>query len=395
MIILLRYFSREVLSNTLGVGLVLLLIFLSQRFVKYLANAAAGDLEPAALLPLILYRIPGMLELILPLALFVALLLVYGRLYLDNEMRVLFSAGVSRLQLLALAFVPVLLLAGLLGFISMWLSPWCLSEVQSLWQTQENRSELDSLSEGKFHPFRNGSGVIYVEHMSSLPVDQPVSTQTGDPTGLPAPAASRAMDKVYIFQGQGGAEDETIIVAERGSQITDARGRYLLLENGYRMRMLKESRRMERIDFARYGQHIAMQSSAELHNLKVDALPSSVLSGSSRADYQVTWHWRLSLIVLMPVVALLAIAFGKADPRQGRYMKVLPAILLYLVYLVLLNVVRDRLMEGKLTGMMPFLAVHGFFFLLGAGLLAWEDVQRRYVHRSSPKASIRPGSVLR
>lgn len=376
MIILLRYFSREVLSTTLGVGLVLLLIFLSQRFVKYLANAAAGDLEPAALLPLILYRIPGMLELILPLALFIALLLVYGRLYLDNEMRVLFSAGISRLRLLMLTFVPVVLLATILGVISLWLSPWCLTQVQLLLKNQENRSELDSLSEGKFQPFRDGGGMIYVEHML------PVSATDSVSGALPG----KQMQGVYIFQGQGGTEGEVVIVAEQGSQIADERGRYLLLESGYRLHSLKDGQRMERVDFARYGQRIEAQSSTELRNLKVDALPSSELRASSRTDYRAAWQWRISLIILMPVVALLAIAFSKVDARQGRYLKVLPVILLYLVYVVMLNMVRDQLAEGKLSGIMPFLCVHFLFLCMGALVLMWEDIQRAIRYRPQGSA---------
>lgn len=372
MIILLRYFSREVLSATFGVSVVLLLIFLSQRFVKYLANAAAGELEPAVLLPMIMYRIPGMLELILPLALFVALLLVYGRLYLDNEMRVLFSAGISRLRLLVLTFVPVVLLAAILGIISLWLSPWCLTQVQLLWKNQENRSELDSLSEGKFQPFRNGSGVIYVERM--LPLSNTDDTPNTSP--------GKQMQGVYIFQGQGGTEDEVVIVAEKGNQIVDKRGRYLLLQNGYRLRTLKDSQRVERVDFARYGQRIEVQSSTELQNLRVDALPTAELRASSRTDYQAAWQWRVSLIILMPVVALLAVAFGKADARQGRYLKVLPAILLYLVYLVMLNMVRDQLAEGKLSGILPFLGVHSLFLCMGVLVLMWEDIQRTIRYRS-------------
>jgi len=375
-LILLRYFSREVLGTTVGVSVVLLLIFLSQRFVKYLANAAAGDLDPAALLPLILYRIPGMLELILPLALFIALLLVYGRLYLDNEMRVLFSAGISRLRLLILTFVPVALLATVLGVISLWLSPWCLAQVQMLLKSQENRSELDSLSEGKFQPFRSGSGIIYVERM--LPLSTTDSTAKN--------FLGKQMQGVYIFQGQGGMEDEVVIFAEQGRQIADERGRYLLLENGYRLRSMKTSQLMERVDFARYGHRVEVQSSTELRNLKVDALPTAELRASSRTDYQAAWQWRVSLIILMPVIALLAIAFGKVDARQGRYLKVLPVILLYLVYLVMLNMVRDQLAEGKLSGILPFLAVHMLFLCMGALVLMWEDIQRAIRYRSQRSA---------
>jgi lipopolysaccharide export system permease protein len=375
LVILLRYFSREVLYNTLAIALVLLLVFLSQRFVKYLGNAAAGDIDPSVLLPLLFYRIPGMLELILPLALFVALLLVYGRLYLDNEMRVLFAAGISRWYLLSLTLVPVSLLAVLVGWISLSVSPQFLAKAQTMWQNQEDRSELDSLSEGKFHPFRNKSGVIYVEHMSdTLDQEAQQNFETDQPVG-------KLMEHIYIFQNNYHAGEEVIVVAERGWQIKNGNGRYLLLENGYRLRMLEAGQRVEQVDFARYGQQIKTRSSTEYQDLKVNALPTQVLRSSDRPDYRATWQWRISLIFLVPVVALLAIAFGRADARQGRYFKVLPAILVYLVYLVLLNMVRDYLADGNTLRVNLFVLIHSLFGLLALVMLYWEDFYRRYIDR--------------
>lgn len=42
------------------------------------------------------YRMPGFLQLILPLGLFLGILLAYGRLYLDSEMTVLSATGMSK-----------------------------------------------------------------------------------------------------------------------------------------------------------------------------------------------------------------------------------------------------------------------------------------------------------
>ena len=65
--------------------LVLLMILVSGRFVKYLANAVAGNLEPGVIFAVIGYRIPGFLELTLPLAFFLAILLSFGRLYVETH----------------------------------------------------------------------------------------------------------------------------------------------------------------------------------------------------------------------------------------------------------------------------------------------------------------------
>lgn len=51
----------------LAVSGILLLVFMSGRFIKYLAEAAAGELAGDVLFQIMAYRFPGFLELILPL----------------------------------------------------------------------------------------------------------------------------------------------------------------------------------------------------------------------------------------------------------------------------------------------------------------------------------------
>ena len=79
--IIFRYLCREILSATLAVCVILLLVLMSGRFVKYLAKAVAGDMDSNAIFAMIGYRIPGFLELTLPLAFFLAVFLSFGRLY--------------------------------------------------------------------------------------------------------------------------------------------------------------------------------------------------------------------------------------------------------------------------------------------------------------------------
>ena len=84
-LILARYFAREILQTTLAVTLILLLIFLSGRFARYLTDAATGKISADIILTLLLYRVPNILERVLPLGLFLGILLVFGRMYVENE----------------------------------------------------------------------------------------------------------------------------------------------------------------------------------------------------------------------------------------------------------------------------------------------------------------------
>jgi len=101
LLIVFRYLTRQILVNMLAVTGVLLLVLMSGRFIKYLAQAASGGIAAGVLFPLMAYRIPGFLELILPLALFIGILLAYGRMYLESEMVVLHACGVSERQIIA------------------------------------------------------------------------------------------------------------------------------------------------------------------------------------------------------------------------------------------------------------------------------------------------------
>ena len=85
-VILRRYLTREVLATTLAVTLFVLMLSVGSRLVGFVGLAAQGGLEMGAVFKMILYRLPFFLILIFPLSFFIALMLVFGRLYVDQEM---------------------------------------------------------------------------------------------------------------------------------------------------------------------------------------------------------------------------------------------------------------------------------------------------------------------
>src|SRR5690554_1890877 len=110
--IVFRYLIRQIMVSMVAVSGILLLVFMSGRFIKYLGNAAEGEIPAGVLFSIMAYRFPGFLELILPLGLFIGILLAYGRMYLESEMTVLFACGVSDRELLQktlIGAIPVML----------------------------------------------------------------------------------------------------------------------------------------------------------------------------------------------------------------------------------------------------------------------------------------------
>ena len=82
--------------TTVLVTFILVMVLVSGRFIKYLAEAAAGQIAADALFLVMAFRLPEFLQMILPLSLYIAILLVLGRMHMDNEMVVLRAQTVSR-----------------------------------------------------------------------------------------------------------------------------------------------------------------------------------------------------------------------------------------------------------------------------------------------------------
>ncbi len=79
-----------------------------------------------------------------------------------------------------------------------------------------------------------------------------------------------------------------------------------------------------------------------------EAIPTAELWDSDSLRHRSELQWRLSLPLLVFVVTVMAVPLARVNPRQGRFLKLLPAILLYMAYLSLLIAARGSLDKGRL-----------------------------------------------
>ncbi len=367
--ILARYFAREILQTTLAVTLILLLIFLSSRFAKYLADAANGRLSAEIIVYLLLYRAPSILQRILPLSLFLGILLVFGRMYVENEITALHAAGISIARLLLMSSFAVVPIAITTGALALYISPEGFQQAEKLLNGEKKRSDLDLIEPGKFLDLRTWRGVLY----------------TGDISD-----DRKTMKDVFaVEQHRDGAW--TVFRSAHGSQYYDEAqdARYTTLNDGVRYRLKPGELAGERLRFSVLKQHMKPSTAEyDVRRVKEDALSLTFLLREIdrplidvpewRLSLIATLQWRFSLIVLVLLVAALAVAMSKTTPRQGRYIKLLPAILLYFAYMTTLDILRRKISEGDISIMPGMLTAHILFFAI-AMLLLFSDrlLQRR------------------
>src|SRR5690606_31515265 len=264
---------------------------MSGRFIKYLAQAAQGVLDPSVLFLIMGLRMPGFLQLILPLGLFLGILLAYGRLYLDSEMTVLSATGMSQQRLMAYTLAPAALVALLVAWLSMGLTPQGVAGVDRILNQQEALTEFDTLVPGRFQAMRDGSRVTYTEELSE---------DRGELSGI-------FISEQRLSRESGKERGITVLVAESGRQIIQADGsRYLILENGYRYDGNPGQADYRAIQYDTYGVLLPKpEVGAEISER--EATPTRELFGTEDRRLQTELQWRLSLPLLVFIVALLAV----------------------------------------------------------------------------------------
>jgi lipopolysaccharide export system permease protein len=361
-VIIFRYLTREILSSTFAICTVLLMVLISGRFVKYLANALAGNLEPSVIFAVIGYKIPGFLELALPLAFFLSILLTFGRLHIENEMSVLKACGISELQLLGYTFIVAIGLAILVGWLSLFVSPAGATKTEAIFLAQQQMTELDKVNPKKFYSLKGGRGVTYADSISS----------------------ERELEDVFLAVSAGSVDTFNrrlaVVVAERGRQQQSEDGieRFLVLEKGYRIEGIPGSHEYQITHFEEYGSKLKTPKKIE-EDPETDAIATSELLMSDDPKLEATLQWRLSIPLMVLIVVILAVPLSRTDPRQGRFTKLLPAIALYFAYLLALNTLRGNIESGELPVSITLLPVHAVFLLLGLWLLKVKRLARRQV----------------
>lgn len=341
MSIIFRYLTRQVLVSMFAVSGILLLVFMSGRFIKYLADAAQGEIAADVLFAIMAYRFPGFLELILPLGLFIGILLAYGRMYLESEMTVLFACGVSERQIMRQTLGASLVVMLAVAFMSLYLSPWGMQQVQRIFNEQYKMTEFEMLAPGRFQSLRSGERVTYTEALSD---------------------DKRELRGVFIAQPDPQGEGVALISAERGTQIIDeATGsRFLVLHEGTRTEGRPGEQDYRVVEFEAYGLRIAENRLAQEKRIK-EAVSTRELMASTDPEERALLHWRISLPLIVPVVTLLAIRLSRVNPRQGRFFHLLPAMLIYIAYLGLLIVARDALANQTMPEWLGLWWVHVLF----------------------------------
>lgn len=356
-LILNRYISREV-ATTLGtIVVVLMLAFLSQQMVRYLNYVVMGKIPTNILLEMVSFEVPYLLALLLPLALYLGIILVYGRLHAENEMIVMQMSGFNQRRLMHLT---VALAAGMSLFVlclMLWVNPAVSSKREQVMASDGATLHLiQTLIPGRFQVSPDGRHVMYVEKLS-------INRER---------AENVFMAQAKPTEGKAERPEWVLVSADQGFQESDKKGNdpFFVTTNGYRYEGKPGSNEYKVIQYQKYGVRIP-QSSSEVKHLESESLSTSELwAGFDQPNHAAELLWRFSIGLATFLLALLAMPLSTLKPRKSRYMVLLPAVIIYIVYFNMLFVVRHWIEQGDVTPWLGIISVHmGLVAVIGIVML--------------------------
>ena len=324
-------------------------ITLSQQYLSYPVSlwlnggvvvfrlASKGIIPNDSILTILVFSLLKYLPILLTLTLFLTILLTLSRWFRDSEMMIWFSSGLgltSFIRPILFFSLPIILL---IGFLSLYLSPWATQKSEEYKAGLKNRDELATISPGSFKESKSKDRVFYVEGFGDL---------------------GSKVKNVFVQSEQNGKLG--IIVSNEGNRVSTStdKDEYIVLRKGKRYEVNHENNNFTEIKFDDYGFLVERKLPPIIDVNQVEAMPTALLLLTNGNREIAEFVWRVSLPLSGIVLIILAIPLSFINPRSGRSVNIIIAIMIFAIYNNLMGVTQSYINLGKLNPYVGGAIVH-------------------------------------
>jgi lipopolysaccharide export system permease protein len=275
------------------------------------------------------------LPVLLSISLFISILLTLSRCYRDSEMVVWFSSGIGLTRFIRPVLWYALPVVGLIALLSLVLSPWALRQAEDFKSKLESRGDVMSATPGMFRESKQADRVYFVDNVD---------------------VGANRVGNIFVQSEQNGKLGT--MVARQGLQETLPNGdHFLVLLNGTRYEGTPGQRDYRIVEFERYAMRIEV-APAKLAEPQVRTMSTPELWSHPTAWNLSELEWRFGLPISAAILALLAIPLSYVNPRAGRSLNLILAIVLYMLYNNMISVTNAWVGQGKLSPGIGLWGIH-------------------------------------
>jgi lipopolysaccharide export system permease protein len=330
-----RYILREVFANWAVVTSVLLVILLTNQLARVLERAAENRYPQDVVLELIWLGALQNLSVIIPIGMLLGVVLALGRMYHDSEMSAALACGVGPQRIYGPVTLLAVVLAALLGWLTLDLAPAATARTLSLRNEALQSGRFSAIAPGKFRTFGGESAVVFAGGV--------------DADGM--------LTQIFVERTRG--LEVEVALAERARHTVSADGltHTITLYDGERFEGMPGSPQFR---IVRFGEHVVPVKVPPIENRieSLDAAPTDELLRSRDRERRAKLHRRLAMPVMCLILPLLAVPLARLRPRQGRFARVWLAVLVYFIYTNLVTAGEVWLARGVLPEWIGLWWVH-------------------------------------
>jgi lipopolysaccharide export system permease protein len=346
-----HYLRREISVPLLAVSAVLVSIFVTFSLTRFLMDADTGLLLPSEIFQLTALKSLISLEVLLPLGLYISILVGLGRLHSDSEIYAMRASGISEMRVLQPIFGVAILLAVLIGLFSLFVRPWAYGMSYQIKARAEAATEVDRIRAARFYSFEESGRTVFVKAVSGQ---------------------GEKLEEVFIRSSHNG--DLQVITSTTGQLKYRVRPDFhqLILHDASVYKRVGDGPDM----FAELGTFAVWIPAGEPDPVGYKTKSSNTfeLRLSEDNDDTAEFQWRVSTPLSALLLALLAIPLSRSRPREGRYARILGALIIYAVYFNLLNVSRTWVEQGTASSIWWAPGLLGLLVLML--YLPWKKITR-------------------
>lgn len=339
--IFLRTLLREFTHLAVAVFLSLFLIALTTRLIRLLGQAAGGKIPSDAVIAFLGFSALSLLPVLLSLTLFITVLLSMNRAWRDSEMVIWFNSGLSLTAWIRPVMIFAAPLVFLIAVLSLFISPWSAQMSEQYRSRVDSRDDISRVEPGAFGESRSKERVYFVESIA------------GDKTSVR-----------NVFVNSLQHRRTGVMMSERGHTESAPNGdRFLVLETGRRYEGTPGEADFRLMEYERYATRIQTKEGDEPEATHKSMTTLALIETPTRPNLG-ELLWRIGVPLSALILALLAIPMSFVNPRAGRSVNLLFALLTYMVYSNLLSVSQARVAQGKLAFSTGWWLVHGVMALV-------------------------------
>ncbi len=334
---------KDLMKTVTAVLLVLVVIIVSRKFIKVLAQAIEGQISHEIVLSLLGLKIITAISIFLPVSVFMAILMVIGRMYRDQEMAAVASAGGGAYVIYRAIFILILPLSFVAAGSSMLATPWAEAKMNQLIHEDKKHADIKGIAAGRFSEYSQGELVLYTENITK----------------------DKQMQNVFVQNRKGKLLG--IVNAKYGRIKSLPGGLYLVLKQGERVQGIPGEKNFIIEKFDEYAVRIEKKESNVLQNR--EGIPTAKLWTSDKLKDVAEIQSRLSVPLSVIFLSLLAVPLAKISPRGGVYGSLVVAFAIYFIFGNLKHVSQSWVVNQVIPASFGYYAIYLLLLLLAGVLL--------------------------